>query len=223
MEREIRTLAAHIASATARWLALIAEYDSFGGWHGSGAKSCAEWISWMCSVSPVAAREYVRVARRLHELPEIAGAFGRGELSYSKVRALTRLETIGDEAALLVMARAMSAAQLESVLRGYRTVRAVEEGAERAHAERSVSWRFDEDGALVLHGRLPAEQGALVVKALERATRSARRRRPLPATLPRKRPPCRGHRREMRTRCSRWPRRRSKLLPLRRLRTGTRS
>lgn len=168
MEHQIRTLASDIASATAKWLSLIGEYDARGGWAYTGAKSCAHWLSWMCSVSPVAARQYVRVAARLRELPQISAAFARGELSYSKVRALTRIDEVDDEPGMLTMARVMSAAQLESVLRGYRRVRASHD-ADRQHAERFVSWGWDDDGALVLKGRLPAEQGALLVRALEQA------------------------------------------------------
>ncbi len=166
---EITTLAAHLSAATARWLALIAEYDAREGWAASGSKSCAAWLSWSCGLAPLTAREHVRVARRLRDLPLVAAAFGRGELSYSKVRALTRVEEVDDEGELVSLARHATAGQLERIVRGYRSVLAVEEGAERAFAQRSVSWSWDDDGTLVLRGRLPAEQGALLVAALEAA------------------------------------------------------
>ena len=166
---EITTLAAHIAAATARWLELIVEFDERNGWTTSGAKSLAEWISYSCSMSLSTAREHVRVAHRLKELPLTAQAFSRGELSFSKVRAITRVEELEREDELLELAQAASAAQLERIVSAYRSCLAVERGAEAQHAERSFSWRFDEDGALILSGRLPAEQGALLVKALEAA------------------------------------------------------
>jgi hypothetical protein len=167
---EITTLAAHLSAATARWLGLIAEFDACEGWAATGCKSCAAWLSWSCGLAPLTAREHVRVARRLGELPLVAAAFGRGELSFSKVRALTRVEEVDDEAELVSLARHATAGQLERIVRGYRSVLAVEEDAERAYAQRSVSWSWEDDGTLVLRGRLPGEQGALLVAALE-ATR----------------------------------------------------
>ncbi|MFL5839253.1 MAG: DUF222 domain-containing protein, partial [Thermoleophilaceae bacterium] len=122
---EITTLASHISAATARWLDLLVEFDARCGWSTSGAKSLAHWVSYMCSMSPAAAREHVRVARRLRELPQTAAAFARGELSYSKVRAITRVEELERESELLPLARAASASQLERIVRGYRSCLAV--------------------------------------------------------------------------------------------------
>ena len=109
------------------------------------------------------------MARRLTEMPLVAAAFARGELSYSQVRALTRVENVSDEADLIEMAQCASAAQLERIVRGYRTVLEIERGAERQHEERYLSWHHDDQGALILRGRLPAEQGAVIVAALEAA------------------------------------------------------
>ena len=166
---EITTLAAHISAATARWLGLIAEFDARGGWGPGGFKSCADWVAFNCSMSPGTAREHVRVARRLTEMCVIAEAFARGELSYSQVRALTRVEDVTDEAALIELASHSTAAQLERILRGYGAVLEIENAAERQHEERFVSWSYDDRGAFLLRARLPAEQGALIVAALEAA------------------------------------------------------
>src|SRR5215218_6571507 len=87
LEDEIVELAAHIHAATCRWLGLVAEFDRLRGWEAWGCRSCAHWIAWRCSISDVAARDQVRVARRLQELPRIREAYAAGELSYSKVRA----------------------------------------------------------------------------------------------------------------------------------------
>src|SRR4051812_15983566 len=119
---EIALLAAHIQAATCRWLMMVAEFDARSGWAEWGCKSCAHWISYRCSIAPGPAREHVRVARRLQELPLIRGAFGRGELSYSKARALTRIKDIAREADLLELAQTATAAQLEAIVRGYRRV-----------------------------------------------------------------------------------------------------
>jgi hypothetical protein len=170
LESEITELAAHIHAATCRWLCLVAEFDRREGWAQWGCRSCAEWVSWRCALAPVAAREHVRVARRLQELPLVRGAFSRGQLSYSKVRALARLETVEREADLLELARIATAAQLERLVRGYRGVVAVERAAaEGAHRDRLLDWDYEEDGFLTIRGRLPAEDGAVVVAALEAA------------------------------------------------------
>lgn len=166
---EITTLAAHIHAATCRWLLLVAEFDRREGWGDEGCKTCADWISWKCGLAPGAAREHVRVARRLEEMPVVQAVFARGELSYSKVRALTRVEDVADEDELVELARHATGAQLERLVRAYRRVLSAEDGAGRAWDERSLSWSFDDDGAVVLRGRLPAEQGALVIAALEAA------------------------------------------------------
>src|SRR5919106_6692352 len=94
IEREIKELAAHIYAATGRWLSLVAEFDRREGWAQWGCSSCAHWVSWRCGIEPGAAREHVRVARRLEELPATRAALAEGRLSYSKVRALTRVGTV---------------------------------------------------------------------------------------------------------------------------------
>ena len=105
-----------IHAATCRWLCLVAEYDAREGWAQWGCKSCAHWVAWQCAIAPGAAREHVRVARRLGELPLIRAAFAAGELSYSKVRALTRVENVEREQDLLELARHATASQLERLL-----------------------------------------------------------------------------------------------------------
>src|SRR5919204_5046032 len=82
LEREISELAAHIHAGMCRWLGLVGEFDRREGWTDWGCKSCAQWVAWRCALAPPAAREHVRVARRLRELPLIRAAFEKGELSY---------------------------------------------------------------------------------------------------------------------------------------------
>src|SRR5919199_2132453 len=105
LEREITELASHINAAMCRWLELVAEYDEREGWAHWGCRSCADWVSWRCSIAPGAAREHVRVARRLRDLPLVRAEFAAGRLSYSKVRALTRVEEVEREEELVSLAR----------------------------------------------------------------------------------------------------------------------
>src|SRR5918999_1567597 len=112
---EITELASHIHAATCRWLGLVAEFERRGGSADWGARSCAHWLSWRCSLGPVAAREHVRVALRLEELPLIRAAFAEGRLSYSQVRALTRVEKVVAEEELLSLARHATAAEASPV------------------------------------------------------------------------------------------------------------
>jgi hypothetical protein len=166
LEHELCELASHLEAGMARWIALLAEYDRRDGWwswHGVG--SVAEWIAWRCSISPRAAREHVRVARALRELPMIADAFARGELSYSKVRPLTRVATERTEADLVELARHATAGQLERMLRGYERVS--REKANASHEQRELWWHWDSDGSLVIRGRLPANEGMAFLRALE--------------------------------------------------------
>jgi hypothetical protein len=167
LEDEIAMLASHIYAGTCRWLELVAELDRRGGFTESGCGSCAEWLAWRCALAPRAAREHVRVARRLRELPLIHGAFARGELSYAKVRALTRVAEEDGEEELLELARHLTAAQLERAVRAYRRVSVDEAKALEDAAHLGYCW--DEDGSLVIRARLAPEDGALFLRALEAA------------------------------------------------------
>src|SRR5262245_53721044 len=169
LEREITSLATQIHAATCRWLGLVAEYDAREGWAQWGCKSCAPWVAWQCGIAPGVAREHVRVARSLVELPLIRAAFAEGELSYSKVRALTRVEDVEREQDLLDLARHATASQLERLLRAYRGVVATERAAAGEPPERWIAFDHADDGSVLLRGRLPAEEGALVMAAFEAA------------------------------------------------------
>jgi hypothetical protein len=175
LEHEIETLAAHINAGSCRWLELVAEFDRREGWGSWGIQSCAHWISWRCAIAPRAAREHVRVARCLPELPLIREAFRGGELSYSKVRALTRVASADSEEDLMHLARHATAAQLDRIVRGYRRV--TTEEADLTHERSYVNWHWDEDGSLRLNGRIPAEDGALFLRALEAAQDALHERR----------------------------------------------
>jgi hypothetical protein len=167
---EIAELSAHVDAATARLLDLIREFDARGGWN-HGFRSCADWLSWRVGLDLGAARERVRVARALGELPRLAQALARGELSYSKVRALTRVATPETEERLLAVGRAGTAEHVERIVRGWRRVDRQAEAREtaRQHAGRALHVYQDEDGMVRVRGRLEPEVGALLIRALDAA------------------------------------------------------
>jgi hypothetical protein len=183
---EIAELSAHLDAATARVLEKIRDFDARGGWN-NGFQSCAHWLSWRVGLDLGAARERVRVAHALEALPRLAEAFARGDLSYAKVRALTRVATPETEARLLAVGRAGTAAQVERIVRGWRRVDRLAEAREesRQHAGRALHVVQDEDGTVVIRGRLTPEAGALLVRALDaaRETLYQRARRSEPAPL----------------------------------------
>src|SRR5713226_6778118 len=170
---EIAELSAHLDAATARLLELVREFDARGGWN-TGVRSCAAWLSWRVGLDLGAARERVRVARALGTLPLLAQALARGELSYAKIRALTRIATPETEARLLGVGRAGTAAHVERIVRGWRCVdrRAEAREAARRHASRALHVYQDEDGMVVVRGQLEPEVGALLVQALAAARES---------------------------------------------------
>ena len=168
---EITLLAGQINAANYRFLKLIAEYDRREAWADFGIRSCAHWLNWKCGIALGAAREKVRVARCLDDLPGINEAFAIGEISYSKVRAMTRVATDDNEDYLLMIARHGTAQQMEQLVRKYQQVTAVAEpgASQTQHEARELLYYQDEQGMWVIRGRLPAEAGALVVKAIEEA------------------------------------------------------
>jgi 5-methylcytosine-specific restriction endonuclease McrA len=167
---QIAELSAHLEAATARLLDLIREFDARGGWN-TGFRSCADWLSWRVGLDLGAARERVRVARALGTLPLLAQALARGELSYAKARALTRVATPETEERLLNVGRGGTAAQVERIVRGWRRVDRLAEvrETERQHASRALHVYQDEDGTMVVRGRLTPEAGALLLRALDAA------------------------------------------------------
>jgi hypothetical protein len=147
---------------------LIREFDARGGWN-TGFRSCAEWLGWRVGLSKGAARERVRVAHALGTLPLLSEALTRGELSYAKVRALTRVATPETEVRLLALGRAGTAEHVERIVQGWRQVdrRAEARRAARQDEGRGLQVYEDADGMVVVRGRLTPEAGALLRRALE--------------------------------------------------------
>lgn len=166
----IASLAAGLHAATYQLLVLLREFDARLGWN-NGFLSCAHWLHWRTGFDLGASREKVRVARALPALPRISRAMECGQLSYAKVRALTRVATPGNERALLNVALAGTAAQVERFVRAWRRVDRVSEARddERRFLCRELSTWVDDDGMVVVRGRLTPEVGAVVQRALEAA------------------------------------------------------
>ncbi len=176
LAREITTGAVRLAAATAAWLRLVAEFDRREGWGGVGIRSCAHWLAWQCGMSPGAAREHVRVARALGNLPRLEAAFAEGRLSYSKVRALTRIAEPDTEQSLLELAIELTASQTEQVVRAYRRADRVDE--DTVVRKRQFSHHWDDDGMLVVRMRMDPEEGADFLASVDSiAEREARRDR----------------------------------------------
>ena len=168
---QITELAGHLNAGNHRFLILIAEFDRRKGWSDGATQSCAHWLNWKCGLAMGAARERVRVAHALATLPKISLAMSRGELSYSKVRELTRVACHNTEDYLLSIALHGTANHVEKMVRCFRRAKEAEELTREAQqqATRSLRYHFDDDGSLLLKARLPAEIGALVIKALQAA------------------------------------------------------
>lgn len=116
LEDQITELAAHIHAANYRLLTLVRRFDESAGWGGPGLRSCAHWLNWKCGIGMNAAREKVRVAHAMGDLPRISASFSKGEISYSNVRAMTRVATSENEEFLLMIALHGTAAHVERAL-----------------------------------------------------------------------------------------------------------
>jgi len=172
LEEEIVFLAAHLHAGEHRFLTLVAEYDRLRGWEVGGHRSCAHWLAFRTGYSLGAARERVRAARALADLPETSASMSRGELSFCAVRALTRVATPENEADLLDLARGATTAQLERMVRGFKLgSRQDEADREKERFEsRSFSIFPDEEGMYEVKGKLTPEIGALLMRAVEAAS-----------------------------------------------------
>ncbi len=171
LDRAIVLLSARINAASYELLVLVRRFDERGGWLKWGFSNCAEWLHWRCDLSVSAAREKVRVAHALKTLPVIGLAFASGELSYSKVRALSRVATLDNEKALLDFALKTTAARVEERCRELRcgTADSLSE-ANRAYAKRSLRMHRDAArGTMTITVELPLEAGELIDKALDKA------------------------------------------------------
>jgi hypothetical protein len=169
LEAELCQLAADLAAGTARWFTLIAEYDRRKVWASWECRSMAAWLAGHVGVSRITARQYVQVARTLEHFPLLSATFETGRLSYSRVRAVCRVITPTSEKDLVNMALNATAPQLE------RFVRTVERASKSTapdddrsqHERRQFAIVADDDGTWIVRGRLPAEVGTVLRRALD--------------------------------------------------------
>ncbi|HEY7671750.1 MAG TPA: DUF222 domain-containing protein, partial [Gammaproteobacteria bacterium] len=171
LDEEICALARQMNAETYRLLVLVREFDDRFGWAKWGLRNCAEWLAWRCGLSLSAAREKVRTAQALRGLSAISAAFADGRLSYSKVRALTRVTAMHDEDALLDYALRATAPQVEERCRQIRNVEPQSSvGAWRAWERRSLTLLRDEARGLIrISVEVPIEQGEVIAQALSHA------------------------------------------------------
>jgi hypothetical protein len=144
LENQIVELAGHLNAANYRFLALLAEYDRRKGWNDRATRDCAHWLNWKCGIDLGAAREKVRTARALEKLPLVSAAMERGEISYSNVRAITRVATRENEHYFVQIALHGTAHHVETLVRAYR--RAEEQELSREHQQqmhREVRYYWD--------------------------------------------------------------------------------
>ena len=168
--QKITLLAGQMNAANHSLLRMIAEFDRRKAWSGGGTvRSCAHWLNWKCGIALGAAREKVRVAHCLENLPLIDASFAGGEISYSKVRAMTRVATPENEDFLLRIAQHGTASHVEKVVGKYKSVQTTDEDAEEREQDnqRKLVYYQDQDGMWIIHAKLPPEAGTLLVKAIE--------------------------------------------------------
>ena len=167
LERKLMTRAAEISAAEAEWMGWLAEYDRRRGWAEWGCVGPTQWLSWKCGLSPSAARERVRVANALVDLPLIRAEFAAGRLSYSKVQAVTRIANVHNETDLVTMATNASGAQLARICAGYRRSRPTDDDSADAHLTRSWDRRRNGDGSTTFVLRVPDDAAADIEAHLE--------------------------------------------------------
>ncbi len=175
LEDQLTLFAARIASATAAWLGWLAIFDRRAGYESLGCRSSAHWLNWKCAMSTSTAHEHVRVARALEALPATREAFGDGRLSYSKVRAISRVATADSDAELCELGLAATAAQIEAICAGYRKAKdqagcSEHEQAALAHKSRRMTCRDNHDGTTTLTIVLPTADATACVNAIDSET-----------------------------------------------------
>jgi len=171
LDHHILTLCTRINAATCELLVMIREFDERSGWLQWGLSSCADWLAWRCDLSMTTAREKVRVAHALKTLPAIASSFASGELSYAKVRELTRVAGRDNEERLVEFALRTTATHVAERCRELRNGSAASaDVAGKAYANRSLRIRHDRHREMTtITIELPTASGALVETALDAA------------------------------------------------------
>ena len=169
LDAAIGRLVRQMNSECYQMLVLVREFDDRFGWKKWSFKSCAEWLAYRTEIGLSAAREKVRTAHALRSLPAISAAFEEGRLSYTKVRALTRVTDLRHEDVLLAYALSTTAENVEERCRQMRNVAPESvHDSRRAWANRSLTmWRDEKRGVVRLTVELPIDEGELIAKAID--------------------------------------------------------
>jgi hypothetical protein len=175
LREEFIRVGAHVLAGQYRLIHLAVQLEASGEWAGDGSPTCAHWIADALDVKVCTAREWLRIGRALAGLPTIDALFGRGELSYSKVRALTRVATADTEVELCELAARVTAGRFACALAAWRSRRETPGETEaRQHESRSLWWRVDIDGMIAGSFRLPPGEGSALTTAVDTLVRSYR-------------------------------------------------
>ncbi len=183
---QIAEMSAHIDAAMHRLLTAIREFDIASGWHVQGALSCAHWLAWRVGWDLRTARERVRVARKLTELPLVDEQLRIGAMSYSQARAISRVATTESKALWVGYAKHMPASQLDTLCRSYQNVQAYDQAhgseadamagavlAAQVAAQRTVTRRSLDNGMVKFEVIVSSDEAAIVWAALNAATAKA--------------------------------------------------
>ena len=185
LEDELTLLTGQISAALGRWHTLLGEFDRRRVWAARGCRSPHHYLSWKLGVDRASSIENLRVAEALQALPLVQSAFCAGTLSYSKVRRLTRIATPETEAELVEIATHTTASQMGRLASAFRGALAAMADPVEKHRNRHLNWYEDDDGSVVISGRLSPEDGAVVVKALDSFEKALRKSRPHPIRIER--------------------------------------
>ncbi len=163
LEAEVIDLAGRLAAGTYELLVLVGELDQRGSWATWGSLSCAAWLADVCDIEISTARTQVRVARTLRRFPELDAAMASGDVSYAKARVLATCLTEANASALLAIAETTPAGRLGAAIAAWsRRHEGPDEVRRRQHEARSVAWRTEPDGAVIVTARLtPVAAGAV--------------------------------------------------------------
>jgi hypothetical protein len=158
----------HWSTAQQRLVHLVAELDRSNEWALDGSPTCAHWIAAALDIEVCTAREWLRVGRALTALPKMDGLFDTGQLSYSKVRALTRVAKPENEADLCRLALRVSAGRLPHALASWLARHESPEETEtrQRNATALRTWT-DPDGMVAMSVRLPPLAGGVVMAAVD--------------------------------------------------------
>ncbi len=172
---QIAEMSAHIDAALHRLLTAIREFDIASGWHVHGALSCAHWLAWRVGWDLRTARERVRVARKLAELPLVDEELRIGAMSYSQARAISRVATPDNEALWVAYTKRMPASQLDTLCKSYQNVQAYDlahgampgaMAAAHVAAQRTVTRRTLDNGMVKFEIVVASDEAAIVWAAL---------------------------------------------------------